>query len=43
MDFGSFAFTPDAVATVVAGFVVAGVGLGMLVAALNAVLNGIEF
>lgn len=43
MDFGSFEFSPDAVATVAAGFVAAGVALGILVAALGSLVDAIEF
>lgn len=43
MDFGSFVFTPDAVATTVAGFVAAGAGIGILAASLAALLRAIEF
>jgi len=39
MDFGAFAFTPEDVATVVAGFVAVGATLGVLVAALGAVVD----
>ncbi len=43
MDFGTFAFTPDGVAAVVAGFAVAGVVLGVLVAALGSLIDAIRF
>jgi len=39
MDFGTFTFTPDAIAGVVAGFCAAGAALGVLVAALAAMVG----
>lgn len=38
MDFGSFVFTPDAVAVLVAGFLAAGATLGVLVAVLASII-----
>jgi len=43
MDFGGFTFTPDGVALVAAGFVAAGAALGLLVAAVGAMVDAIRF
>lgn len=42
MDFGSFAFTPDGVAAVIAGAASAGAVAGVLVAALAAMVRGVQ-
>jgi len=42
MDFGTFAFTPDAVATVIAGAASAGALAGVLVAALSAMVRSVH-
>ena len=39
MDFGGWAFTPDHVAGVLAGFVIAGATLGVLLAALSTMVD----
>lgn len=43
MDFGAFAFTPEGVATVTAGFVIAGAVVGIFANVMASILRGINF